>query len=119
MMTEGAGKIAMTVRQKYQKALMLLDRGAFERGEEVLRQVVSESEGDATMLVEGLVCLGDLLQQTGRSSESRPFLERALQQKLDDELDDLLDWELDRARELLSAMVSSDDRSSAGEFFSV
>ena len=71
------------------------------------------------MLVQGLVCLGDLLQQTGRSSESRPFLERALQQKLDDDLDDLLDWEFDRARELLSAMDSGDDQSAAREFFSI
>lgn len=109
----------MTLCQEFQRALILLNRGALYRGEEVLRRVVSESAGDATMLVQGLVCLGDLLQQTGRSSESRPFLERALRQKLDDDLDDLLDWELDRARELLSAMVSGDDQPSAGEFFSV
>jgi len=82
---------------------MLLDRGALDRGEEVLRQVVvdSESEGDQIALVQGLVCLGDLLHETGRSSEARPFLERALRETRED---DLLATEFERARQLLNPL---------------
>lgn len=90
----------MAAHQKFQKALMLLDRGALERGEETLRQVLVESvrEGDQVALIQGLVCLGDLLHNTGRSSEARPFLERALKEIRQD---DVLAKEFDRARELL------------------
>lgn len=91
----------MAARQKFQKALMLLDRGALDRGEEALRQVVveSEHEGDQVALVQGLVCLGDLLHDTGRSLEARSFLERALKETRED---DVLAKEFDRARELLN-----------------
>ncbi|AVR96422.1 hypothetical protein [Pseudoduganella armeniaca] len=93
----------MTVRQKFQKALMLLDRGAIDRGEETLREVISESEtmGDEVAFVQGLICLGDLLYETGRLSEARPLLERAVQKKRDD---DLLSKEFDRANMLLKVM---------------
>lgn len=91
----------MAGRQKFQKALMLLDRGALDRGEETLRQVVveSEHEGDQIALVQGLVCLGDLLYDTGRSSEARSLLERALKEIRQD---DVLAKELNRAKELLN-----------------
>ncbi|WP_027016583.1 tetratricopeptide repeat protein [Comamonas composti] len=96
----------MVARQKFQKALMLLDRGAVDRGEVILREVVTESEsdGDVIALVQGLVCLGDLLHELGRPSEARPFLERALQEKRDD---DLLAQEFERAKELLSKISCS------------
>ncbi len=91
----------MAACQKFQKALMLLDRGLLDRGEEALRQVVVESEqqGDQVALVQGLVCLGDLMHETGRPSEARPLLERALRETRDD---DLLAREFGRARELLN-----------------
>nr|WP_132454852.1 hypothetical protein [Paraburkholderia sp. BL8N3] len=90
----------MIARQKFQKALMLLDRGALDRGEEILRDVVveAERESDPVALVQGLVCLGDLLFEVGRSSEARPFLKRALEETRDD---DLLGHEFARAKELL------------------
>lgn len=90
----------MTACQKFQKALMLLDRGALDRGEEVLRDVVAdaEHESDQVALVQSLVCLGDLLFEVGRSSEARTFLERALQ---DTRNDDVLAHEFARAKELL------------------
>lgn len=91
----------MAVRQKFQKALMLLDRGEPDRGEETLREVVveSEHEGDQIALVQGLVCLGNLLHDTQRPSEARPFLERALKEMRQD---DVLARELNIARELLN-----------------
>ena len=93
----------MVARQKFQKALMLLDRGVVDRGEATLREAVtaSESEGDVIVLVQVLVCLGDFLYESGRLSEARPLLERALQEKRDD---DLLAQEFERAEELLSSI---------------
>jgi len=91
----------MTAQQKFQKALMFLDRGAVDRGEEVLRQAIpdAEQENDQVALIQGLVCLGDLLYETARPEEARPLLERALQHQRDD---DLLAYEFARARELLA-----------------
>jgi hypothetical protein len=90
----------MTARQKFQKALMLLDRGAVGRGEEVLREVINDAKGedDQIALIQGLVCLGDLLFDGGRSSEARVFLQQALRETRPD---DLLADEFARAKELL------------------
>ncbi|MDR6382936.1 hypothetical protein [Paraburkholderia caribensis] len=90
----------MVARQKFQKALMLLDRGVLDGGEEILRDVVADAghESDQVALVQGLVCLGDLLFEVGRSSEGRAFLERALQETRHD---DVLAREFARAKELL------------------
>ncbi|WP_209954515.1 hypothetical protein [Burkholderia glumae] len=90
----------MAARQQFQKALMLLDRGAIERGEAVLHQVIEDAgrENDQIALVQGLVCLGDLLHETNRPSEARPYLERAVKETRDD---DLLAQEFARAWELL------------------
>ncbi|QVN17064.1 hypothetical protein [Burkholderia pyrrocinia] len=78
----------MTARQQFQKALMLLDRGAIDRGEATLRQVIVDAvhEPDQLAFVQGLVCLGDLLFETSRSMEARPFLEQALKEVRDDDL---------------------------------
>jgi hypothetical protein len=91
----------MIASQKFQKALMLLDRGAIERGEALLREVVTEAEGqdDQVTLVQGLLCLGELLVEVGRVLEARDCLERALTQG--ERNDDVVAYELARARELL------------------
>lgn len=90
----------MTARQQFQKALMFLDRGAIDRGEATLRQVIVDAahENDQVALVQGLVCLGDLLYEIARSTEARPFLEQALKETRND---DLLAREFARATELL------------------
>ncbi|CAB3774216.1 MULTISPECIES: hypothetical protein [Burkholderia] len=90
----------MAARQKFQKALMLLDRGAVDRGEAILREVIveAEHESDEVALVQGLVCLGDLLYELDRKSEARSYLERALKNRRDD---DVLAYEFARAAELL------------------
>ncbi|KEZ00750.1 hypothetical protein GQ57_39115 [Burkholderia sp. MSh2] len=79
---------------------MLLDRGAVDRGEAILREVIveAEHESDEVALVQGLVCLGDLLYELDRKSEARSYLERALKNRRDD---DVLAYEFARAAELL------------------
>ena len=90
-----------STRQTFHKALMLLDRGSTARGEALLRDVIGEAEArqDDVALVQGMVCLGELLCATGRADEARPLLERALAIRRDD---DGVAVELQRARALLS-----------------
>ena len=80
---------------------MLLDRGAVDRGEELLRQSIpeAEQENDQVTLVQSLVCLGDLLYETARPEDARPLLARALQHHRND---DVLAYEFAHARELLA-----------------
>lgn len=96
----------MAIRQHFQKALMLLDHGDIDRGETILRQVIVDAgnEDDQVALVQSLVCLGNLLYETSRHSEARPYLEQALQVKGDDDLDDLLSYEFEKAREILDGL---------------
>jgi hypothetical protein len=88
-------------RQTFHKALMLLDRGSTARGEALLRDVIGEAEArhDDVVLVQGLVCLSELLCEAGRAGEARPLLERALAIRRDD---DGLAVEFERAKALLS-----------------
>lgn len=55
----------MIASQKFQKALLLLDRGALERGEALLREVIIEAQDDLVTLIQSLVCLGDFLGEAG------------------------------------------------------
>lgn len=91
----------MKSSQEFQKALLLLDYGKIEKGEEKLKYVISqaESENDDLTLVRALVCLGDLLSELGKNDEARIFLTKALSYKRDD---DVLAYEFNRAAELLS-----------------
>ncbi|WP_232451368.1 hypothetical protein [Burkholderia ubonensis] len=103
-------RTGLNARQIFRKALMLLDRGAAERGEGALRMAVdaAEREGDRVALVQALVCLGDLLCDTSRYTAARPLLERALGAAGGDDGDDALACERDRAAHLLKRMPSVD-----------
>lgn len=93
------------MNQKFLKALMLLDHGSLDRGEATLREVITqaEQENDKVSLIQGLVCLGDVLFTLDRAPEGLPFLERALSEGQDDDLDDVCDSELARAKELIGS----------------
>ena len=99
---QNAETIQLTARNSFHNAVLLLDRGEPGRGEELLRQTITEAErgNDRIALVQALVCLGDLLCSTGRQLEGRPFLEKALVEDAGE--DDLLSYELERARQLTS-----------------
>ena len=88
-------------KQKFSKVLMLLDRGQIERGEQLLRGVIeeAETENDQITLIRGLVVLGELLCEVGRSTDATPFLQRAT--SLEGE-DDMVAVELERAKKLLA-----------------
>lgn len=90
----------MSAKQEFNKALLLLDRGQAERGEQLLRDAVnqSEQERDELTLAGSMCALGDLLMGQGRDAEARPFLERVVSLERDD---DLIAFEQGRARELL------------------
>ena len=85
------------------KALLLLDRGLMEKGEQCLRNAIiaSEADNDDLVLARSLCCLGDLLALQGRTKEARPYLERVIEFSRPD---DVLDYEIKRAHELLEAI---------------
>jgi len=82
------------------KALLLLDRGLMEKGEQCLRNAIiaSEADNDHLTLARSLCCLGDLLALQGRAREARPYLKRVIEFSRPD---DVLDYEIKRAHELL------------------
>ena len=90
----------MTADIKLQKALLILDRGNLQCGEEYLREAMSlaETENDEVTLITVLCSLGDLLYMQERSQEAIPFLQRVLRFARED---DLCAYEMDRAREIL------------------
>lgn len=90
----------MKVQFEFQKALLLLDRGELDRGREGLERVVAraELEGDIATLLPSLVCLGDLLVQSGSSREAEEVLTKALSFGSEREH---WGYELDRAQQLL------------------
>jgi hypothetical protein len=94
-----------TADNTFQKALLLLDRGQPDRGEELLRAALQEAEqqGDDLTLVRALCCLGDLLHELGRDGEAVPLLERVSAVERED---DVLAYEVRRARELLAAIAT-------------
>ncbi|GHH51405.1 hypothetical protein GCM10009090_13630 [[Pseudomonas] boreopolis] len=87
------------------KALLLLDRGEFERALECLGQATGEAEraGSAVGLVRALVIQGVVLREQGRAEGANSLLERALAVELDEDQQEMLDYELQRARDLLDA----------------
>jgi hypothetical protein len=86
---------------RFQKALLQLDHGRVERGEDTLRELL-EHERPGVIRVRALVVYGELLQQLGRGDEATALLESALCEAVDLDVDDLLDVEVERARELLA-----------------
>jgi tetratricopeptide (TPR) repeat protein len=93
----------LNISQKFQKALLLLDRGEVDRGEAMLREITLEAEidGEEINLVRSAVCLGDLLYQQKNYEEAKKFLNKALGVSLND---DVMGFELTRARSILAAI---------------
>ncbi len=91
----------------FQKALLLLDRGNVERGEECLRDAISlfQSTQNRVGLLQAQCCLGDLLVQLGREEEAIPLLKAVAEAEVDD---DVVDYEIGRARELLVELAAGD-----------
>ncbi len=85
----------------FQKALLLLDRGAVDAGEQSLREAVllAAKEGDEVTEVQACCALGELLCEQGRGGEAVPLLERVVAVR---RTDDVLAYEVSRAKELLS-----------------
>jgi tetratricopeptide (TPR) repeat protein len=90
-------------RQRFQKALLLLDQNELERAEELLRELVAQTE-DLSSTVRARVVLGDLFCQLRREDEARPLLQRALELARAHELLDVLEYEIRRAKELLAEL---------------
>lgn len=97
----------------FQKALLLLDRGRLEEGEQYLREAIAcaAEERDDVTLGGALCCIGDLLLETNRPSDGEPFLLRLLALERSD---DVLDFEMNRARELLAGISSSEGPTAKG-----
>lgn len=91
--------------QQFDKALLLLDRGEVDRGESILKEVISASQasGDEVLLVRARCCLGELLLELGRKNEAMPLLRSVANHVPSADLDDVLDFEQQRARKLLGA----------------
>jgi hypothetical protein len=89
----------------FQKALLILDRGQTNRGEELLRAALQQAEEEGDDLTHGraLCCLGELLHELGRDAEAQPLLERMAAVERDD---DVLDYEVQRANELLATIAA-------------
>lgn len=97
----------MKIDQKFYKALLLLDKGNFEQGEILLREIVFDAEktGNNIYLVKGLVYLGEFLYGENNWTESKTLLEEVIHiSNNDDDLLDIVDFEFQRAQELLELM---------------
>ena len=86
--------------QKFQKALLLLDRGEIVRGEATLREVLDAAERaeDRALLAAVRCCLGQLLIELERPQEAVTYLRPVAAL---DEYDDLVAHERKLAIELL------------------
>lgn len=84
----------MNIEQKFNKALLLLDKGNNKEGKILLREIVDEAEKerDYINLIRGLVCLGDFLFGEEKFTEAKIYLDKVLNSSNDD-LDDLLGFE--------------------------
>jgi tetratricopeptide (TPR) repeat protein len=90
----------MKANMKLQKALLLLDRERFDKGEECLQSAIllAQDESDKITLATTYSCLGELYFLQERIQEALPLLERV--SKIERE-DDLLNHEIERSREFL------------------
>ncbi|MFI6288619.1 hypothetical protein ACIBCM_28385 [Streptomyces sp. NPDC051018] len=69
----------MSAELRFQKALLLLDRGQGGRAEEILVGLAGlGTGGGSSVAVRAMVVLGDYLVECGRGEEARRWLERAL-----------------------------------------
>jgi tetratricopeptide (TPR) repeat protein len=70
----------MKAREKFNKAIILLDRGELDRGEQTLREALSlaRSEEDLYDVVQILCCLAEFLQQNDQPNESLKLFKQAL-----------------------------------------
>jgi tetratricopeptide (TPR) repeat protein len=95
--------MAMIANIQLQKALLYLDRGLLEKGEDLLRSSIRSAynEGDEIAEVQACCALGDLLCELGQWVEAKQLLERVVSVQRDD---DVLEMEVLRARELLNVM---------------
>lgn len=93
----------MNIDQKFNKALLLLDKGNNKEAEILLREIIDEAEkkADYINLIRGLVCLGDFLFGEEKFIEAKIYLKKVLNSSNND-LNDLLDFEFNRATELLN-----------------
>lgn len=89
----------------FQSALLRLDQGRFEEGEQKLQEAarLAEEQSDKYTLASVLCCYGELLYRLERMDEARQVLERALDLR-DGDLADFT--ELDRAQELFDELSS-------------
>jgi tetratricopeptide (TPR) repeat protein len=66
------------MNQSFNKALYLLDRGEFEKGEKMINRAIEESVDDLYDLVEIKTCYADLLYQMNRLDESLVLIDEVL-----------------------------------------
>jgi tetratricopeptide (TPR) repeat protein len=87
----------------FEKALFLLDRGQYPRGEVLLRQSLSllGEEGKDVERYRAICALGELLYELERHDEAIPLLLQVAS-LVRGQFDDLLDYEIERARMLLA-----------------
>ncbi|GAB1514263.1 hypothetical protein [Actinophytocola sp. KF-1] len=96
----------MRARDHLHKALLLLDRGRLDRGEQVLSEAITAAreEPDPVTLVTALACLGELLSQTNRPEEAASTLRECLSVPIPPPLDDTCETPRTRARTLLTTL---------------
>ena len=96
----------MRARDHLHKALLLLDRGRTDRGEQVLTEAIAaaQEEPDPVTLTTALACLGELQAQTNRPEEAATTLRACLAVEIPPNLDDLCDPPRNRATTLLKTL---------------
>ncbi len=87
----------------FRKALMLLDRGALQRGEDLLREVIAISQCEENNITKyrAMCCLGELLFNSGKLKEACRFLTEV--ESIDRD-DDLLDYEKGVAKTIIASI---------------
>lgn len=66
------------MNQSFNKALYLLDKGEYEKGEGMIKKAILESVDDLYDLVEIKTCYADLLYNMNRLDESLLLIEEVL-----------------------------------------
>ena len=90
---------------KFQHALMLADRKAFEKADALLREVVAFDPTTVTGC-QAAVALGELLSYSA-PDEAQTLLESALENMEAHAGDDSLDWERQRVNDLLAELAEA------------
>ena len=99
----------MSLEDKFNKALLLLNYGDLDRAERILKGIAEGQQSlfeDKVTQIKAKCCLGEKLYADGRFSDAEKYLNDVASANIDDpRFDrDLIDFEIRTAKKLLSSI---------------